>query len=136
MPTDPLQLRYADEPDTDRIHLGDTIQLRVEATPTAFDLSFDIQGYRSVCRVPAKDLTVMPPIGGAFCGTSKSPSMCFRYCSPSIQKSRISLYQIRIPPPCAISKMYMIMIINRGCYSVRCIFFRPRRAGVRPSRFL
>lgn len=62
-------LRYADEPGADKIRPGDTIQLRVEATPTAYDLSFGIQGPRSVRRIPAKDLTVMPPIGGAFCGT-------------------------------------------------------------------
>lgn len=74
--TKSLQLCYSDDSDADKIRLDDTIQLQVEATPTAYQLSFSIQGYRSVRHIPAKLLTVMPPIGGAFCGTSKSFSAC------------------------------------------------------------
>ncbi|KAI0873843.1 glycoside hydrolase family 43 protein [Hypoxylon argillaceum] len=48
---------------------GDMIRLSIEATPTAYELSFKLQGYGSSYRVEAKNLAVMPPIGGAFCGT-------------------------------------------------------------------
>ncbi|GAW11308.1 hypothetical protein ANO14919_006510 [Xylariales sp. No.14919] len=51
-----------------KILLGDIIQLRIETTPTEYSLSFEFQGYESTCRIQARDLTVMPPIGGAFCG--------------------------------------------------------------------
>ncbi|KAI1187629.1 glycoside hydrolase family 43 protein [Nemania serpens] len=47
---------------------GDTVQFRIEATPTTYGLSFKLRNHGSSCRIQARDLTVIPPIGGAFSG--------------------------------------------------------------------
>ncbi|KAI1115731.1 glycoside hydrolase family 43 protein [Nemania sp. NC0429] len=49
----------------------DTIQLQIEATPTRYSLSFKLRNYQSTYRIHARDLTIPPPIGGAFSGISK-----------------------------------------------------------------
>ncbi|KAI0109160.1 glycoside hydrolase family 43 protein [Nemania sp. FL0031] len=61
-------LTYCKDDIAHKIPPDETIRLRIEATPTTYDLSFALQNYESSYRVEAKDLTVMPPIGGAFCG--------------------------------------------------------------------
>ncbi|KAJ3557375.1 hypothetical protein NPX13_g9940 [Xylaria arbuscula] len=57
------------EDEVRRILPGDTIQLRIEAKPTEYKLSCGLGGHESSFCVDAKDLAVMPPVGGAFCGT-------------------------------------------------------------------
>ncbi|KAI1292726.1 glycoside hydrolase family 43 protein [Xylaria venustula] len=47
---------------------GDTAQLKIEADPTGYTLSFRFQNYSSSFRVKARDLTIAPPVGGVFCG--------------------------------------------------------------------
>ncbi|KAI3324801.1 glycoside hydrolase family 43 protein [Xylariaceae sp. AK1471] len=47
---------------------GDTIRMRVEATPSNYSLSYKLRGFGQICYIQAKNLTVMPPVGGAFCG--------------------------------------------------------------------
>jgi len=47
----------------------DTIQLKIDAAPTKHNLSFKLDGYGQTCRVQAKNLTIFPPVGRAFCGT-------------------------------------------------------------------
>ncbi|KAJ8119998.1 hypothetical protein ONZ43_g3181 [Nemania bipapillata] len=59
------------EDTSSKLLLGDTIRLLIEATPTTYKLSFKLHSCESTHCVDAKNLTVMPPIGGAFCGTSK-----------------------------------------------------------------
>ncbi|GAW25769.1 putative xylosidase arabinosidase [Rosellinia necatrix] len=52
-----------------KILLGDTIRLRIEAFHTEYQISIETQNHTSVRNFQTKKLTVMPPIGGAFCGT-------------------------------------------------------------------
>ncbi|KAI0434976.1 glycoside hydrolase family 43 protein [Xylaria sp. FL1042] len=51
-----------------KILSSDTIQLRIDAHPTEYSLSFKFKSYGSTFRIKARDLTIMPPIGGVFCG--------------------------------------------------------------------
>jgi hypothetical protein len=43
--------------------------LQITATPTGYTLSLADADVEESFQVVAKDLTVMPPVGGAFCGT-------------------------------------------------------------------
>jgi hypothetical protein len=42
--------------------------MRIEATPTEYFLSYKLQSSGQIRRIQAKNLAVMPPVGGAFCG--------------------------------------------------------------------
>jgi hypothetical protein len=47
----------------------ETTELKIEARPTEYILSLGSDNLKEQFSVPATNLTVTPPIGGAFCGT-------------------------------------------------------------------
>lgn len=51
------------------VDTSEPVELRIEARPTEYRLSLASGGDRQEFSVPAADLTVVPPVGGSFCGT-------------------------------------------------------------------
>lgn len=49
--------------------VSETASLKIEASPTAYKLSVKSGESNHEFSVSAEDLTIMPPIGGSFCGT-------------------------------------------------------------------
>ncbi|KAI1282832.1 glycoside hydrolase family 43 protein [Xylaria sp. FL0933] len=47
---------------------GQTIQLRISARQTEYSLSFQVPTHGLHFHVKSRDLTIMPPVGGVFCG--------------------------------------------------------------------
>ncbi|KAI1132767.1 glycoside hydrolase family 43 protein [Nemania abortiva] len=51
-----------------RAPTGKPGEMTIETSPTTYSLSFKVENYSSTYHFESKDLTIMPPIGGAFCG--------------------------------------------------------------------